>query len=466
MRRLTLTWLVIFAGCVPALVQEPRAPHTSVPRAFESADLTEASSARMPARALFDDPKLAALIDAALENNQELNIVALEIDIARNEVGSRQGEFLPKVSVKAGAGHEKVGRYTSQGASDEAHGVPEHLPSFGVGLFASWELDVWSKLRNATSAANARYLASIEGKNFTTTVLVGEIANSYYELVALDAQLEVVNQNLALQRDTLAIVRLQKQAARVTELAVKRFEAEVLKNESRQLAIAQEIVALENRLNFLVGRFPQHVDRLGGSFTTLAPAVIHAGLPSQLLENRPDIKRAELEVAAAELDVKVARASFYPSLAINAGVGYQAFDILKIITTPASLFYDAAADIVAPLFNRKVITANYFSASSKQMQAVFNYERAILKGYGEAATQVSMIQNLEQRYQLRARQVAALNEAIEISTGLFTSARADYTEVLMTRREALESQLELIETKKQQMNAVVNLYQALGGGWR
>lgn len=466
MRSDTLTCLLIFSGCVPALLHDPRAPQTTVPKAFQSPDLTEVSSAKLSARELFDDPKLTSLIDAALQNNQELNIVALEIDIASNEVQSRQGEFLPKVNLKAGAGLEKVGRYTSQGASDEGHGVPEHLPSFGVGLFASWELDVWSKLRSATRAANARYLSSIEGKKFATTVLVGEIANAYYDLVALDAQLEVVKQNLGLQRETLVMVRLQKEAARVTELAVKRFEAEVLKNESRQFAISQQIVAIENRLNFLIGRFPQHVDHQAGGFTALAPAVIHAGLPSQLLENRPDIKRAELELAAAELDVKVARASFYPSLAINAGVGYQAFDILKIITTPASLFYDAAADLMAPLFNRKVITANYFSASSKQMQAVFNYERAILKGYGEAATQVSMIENLAKSYELRAQQVAKLNEAIEISTGLFSSARADYAEVLMTRREALESQLELIETKKQQLNAVVNLYQALGGGWR
>ena len=198
----------------------------------------------------------------------------------------------------------------------------------------------------------------------------------------------------------------------------------------------------------------------------LVPPSLQAGLPSQLLQNRPDVKQAELELVAAGLDVQVARASFYPSFGIRAGLGLQSFDLLKLITTPASIFYNAAADVMAPLFNRNAITATYFSANSRQQQAVFRFERAILKGYGEAALQLSAIENLEKSYELKSQSVARLNESIEISTTLFAYARADYSEVLLTRREALESQMELIETKKEQLNAVVHLYRALGGGWR
>lgn len=459
-------WLVSFlsVACIPALKYEPRAPNTSVPDSFAGADA--GSSATVEWRQFFDDPKLAGLVDTALQNNQELNMLALELDVANAEVMARDGEFWPKVNAKVGVGLEKVGQFTSQGVSDDAHGVPTHLPDFGLRLSASWEIDVWGKLRNATKAAATRYLASVEGRKFAVTVLVGEIANTYYELLALDAQLDVLQQNIATQKDALEVVRLEKEAARVTELAVKRFEAEVLKNESRLFGLQQRRVEIENHLNVLVGRFPRPIERDASLLLSAPLTPVHAGLPSELLENRPDVKRAELELAAAELDVKVARASFYPTIGLSAAVGLQAFDALKLVTSPGSLLYDAAADLLAPLFNRKQITAAYMTANAKQMQSVFNYERAILKGVAETGTQLAAIENLEKSYTLRAQAVEKLNEANAISSVLFSSARADYAEVLLTRREALESQMELIETRKQQRSAVVNLYQALGGGWR
>jgi outer membrane protein, multidrug efflux system len=457
--------LVVLSGCVPTLVNAPRAAKTTVPQAFPGQGAAP-SSAHVEWRAFFDDARLVALVDEALKNNQELNLVALEIELAKNEIGAREGEVFPKLNARVGAGVEKVGRYTSQGVGDAAAGLPEHLPDFALGLFATWEVDIWGKLRNATKAATTRYLASVEGRNFTVTVLVSEIATTWYELLALDAQLDVLEQNVALQKDALENVRVQKEAARVTELAVKRFEAEVLKNESRTFAIRQRIVQTENRLNFLVGRFPQHVERDATAFSKVVPAAVHTGLPSELLENRPDVRQAELEVAAAELDVQVARASFFPSLGIRAGLGVQSFDVLRLVTTPASLLYNLAGDVMAPLINRQAITASYFSANTRQMQAVWKLERAILQGYGEAATQLAAIENLEKSYALRSRAVETLNESTTIATSLFSSARADYVEVLLTRRESLESQMELIETKQQELSAVVSLYRALGGGWR
>jgi outer membrane protein TolC len=309
-------------------------------------------------------------------------------------------------------------------------------------------------------------MSTIEGRKFMVTRLVSEIANSYYELMALDNQLDVVKRNIEIQQNALQVVRLQKQAARVTELAVKRFEAEVLKNQSRQFTIQQQIIETENRINFLVGRYPQPVARDSSHFNQLLPQTVHSGIPSQLLENRPDIKQAQLELEAAKLDVKVARARFYPSLEIDAGVGYQAYSAANLVSTPASFLYNAVADVLGPLINRKGIKAAYFASNSAQMQAVLGYERAILKAYTEAANQLAMIENLEKSFELRSKQVDTLNQSIDISSNLFKSARADYWEVLMTRREALESQMELIETKKMQMTAMVNLYQALGGGWK
>ena len=423
-------------------------------------------------REFFTDPYLVTLIDTALKSSQELNIRALEIEISRNEIRARKGEYLPFVGLRAAAGIDKVGRYTNIGASEATTDIkpgketPDPLPDYLIGAFANWELDIWKKLRNAKKAAVSRYLASAEGRNFAITNLIAEIANSYYELLALDNELAIIKQNIELQTNALEIVRLQKQTARVTELAVRRFEAQVLSTRAMQFNVQQQIVEVENRINFLVGRFPQPVQRSTQDFNTLVPAAINAGIPSQLLANRPDIRQAELEVAAAKLDVKSARANFYPSLAITGGIGFNAFNPSYLVTTPESLIYSLAGDLIAPLVNRNAIKATYYNATARQLQTVYEYQRTILNGYVEVANQVSNIRNLQASYDLKAQQVEALTASITISNNLFRSARADYMEVLLTQRDALEARFQLIETKLKQMNATVNIYRALGGGWQ
>jgi len=194
--------------------------------------------------------------------------------------------------------------------------------------------------------------------------------------------------------------------------------------------------------------------------------LVNVGIPSQLLENRPDVKQAELELIAAKLDVKAARAEFYPSLDISAGYGLNAFNTRYLFTFPESLLYSLVGDLTAPLINRNAIKAEFKSANARQLQALYNYERSLLNAYLEVATQLSKIDNLEKSYSMKSQEVAALKKSIEVSNDLFRSARVDYFEVLMTQRDALESTLELIETKKEQLNAVVHVYRDLGGGWK
>lgn len=441
-----------------------------VPQAYTSKK-DSLNSAKTGWKEYFTDPFLSQLIDSALNRNQELNIVLQEINIAKNEIRARKGEYLPFLSIGAGGMVEKTPRYTRSGAVEANNDIkpgtsfPEPLPDLMLSAQVSWEVDIWRKLRNAKKSVVLKYMATIEGKNFMVTRLISEIAHSYYELLALDNQLQILQQNIAIQQNALEIVKLEKQSAKVTELAVKKFEAEVLKNQSRQYYIRQQIVETENRINYLVGRFPQHVDRNSQNFTDLSPNGIHEGIPSQLLENRPDIRQAERKLAAAKLDVKAARANFYPSLRIFAGLGYEAFNPKFLFTMPESILYYLGGELVAPLINRNAIKAQYYSANSRQIQAVYNYERTVLNAFMEVSNQLSNIQNLANSYELKTKQVQALTESIDISNGLFKSARADYMEVLMTQRDALDSKFELVETKMQQMNAHVNIYRVLGGGW-
>ncbi|MXV51269.1 efflux transporter outer membrane subunit [Pedobacter sp. HMF7647] len=456
-------------GCkVPSMTQVTE--NKQVPQSYGTTTDT-LNTGKIRWQSFFTDPNLVSLIDTGLKRNQELQVTLQELEIAKSEIRFRQSSLLPSVGITASTGIEKVGRYTSQGAGDASteitsgKPVPDPLPDYLLGVYGNWEVDIWHKLHNAKKAAVTRYLASIEGRNFVVTNLIAEIANSYYELLALDNQMEIVKKNIELQNNALEIVKVQKQAARTTELAVRKFEAEVLNTKSLQYDLQQKITETENKINFLLGRYPQPIVRSSVTFNDMMPGSISAGIPSQLLTNRPDVRQAELELTAAKLDVKVARAEFYPSLGLSASIGLQAFDPTYLAKLPESLLYNIAADITAPLVNRGAIKAEYAGANAKQTQAVYNYERTLLNAYVEVANQMSSISNLQNSYDLKSRQVNALTQSIDISNDLFRSARADYLEVLLTQRDALEAKLDLIDTKKAQMNAMVNIYQALGGGW-
>ena len=462
---------LVYTSCSLPSSMVPRKEKKATPASFYNSQDT-VNTAKVKWKDFFTDPNLTALIDTALRNNQELNIILQEINIAKNEVRGRKGEYLPFVSAGGVVGVDKASRFTRAGSVDATNEIapgksfPDPLPDLLLAANVSWQADIWGKLRNAKRAATFRYLSTTQGKNFMVTHLIAEIANSYYELMALDNQMEILKRQIEIQTNALEIVRLQKIAAKVTELAVRRFEAEVLKNQSRIYYIEQNIRVTENRINFLVGRFPQTITRNSTVFIYLQPDSISGGIPSQLLQNRPDIRKAELELAATKLDVKSAKANFYPLLNISGAIGLEAFSASYFIKNPESFLYNLVGGLMQPLINRNGIKAMYYNANAKQIQAVYNYERTILTAYLEVANQLSNISNLKKSYKLKDQQVEALTESIELSTRLFRSARADYMEVLLTQRDAMESKFELVETKKQQMNAMVNIYQALGGGWK
>jgi NodT family efflux transporter outer membrane factor (OMF) lipoprotein len=459
--------IVGFASCkIPAVTEKQE--NKAVPEAYrDSKDTTNVAAIKW--RDYFTDPYLTALIDSSLKNNQELNIALREIEMDRNEIQARKGEYLPFVNLGATAGVDRAGKYTWDGFSEEDLKAnpdkgPKYIGDFTLAAYASWELDVWKKLRNAKKAAAIRYLSTIEGRNFTVTNMVGEIANAYYELLALDNLLSLIRQNIELQKNALNLVKLEKDAAKVTQLAVNRFEAQLLHTQNLQYDVQQRITETENRINFLAGRFPQHVERSTVTLDQIPMGPVQSGIPSQLLLNRPDIRQAELDLAASRLDVQVARANFYPQFRLTAAAGFTAYNP-SVIFKPESILYNLMGDAMAPLINRNAIIAMYSNASLKQVNAAYNYERSILNAHIEVVNQLAQLDNYGRSYDTKGKEVEILNQSVDISNKLFTSARADYIEVLLTQREALDSRIELIETKLKQLQAKVNIYRALGGGW-
>ena len=462
--------LMLQACGIPELTVKNEDAH--LPDSFKPELTEQTNSATIKWQDFFEDPNLLSLIDIAVANNKELNIMLQRISVAQNEIQARKGAYLPFVNFGAEAGGDKVGKYTRNGAVEDhlnlANGqpFPALLGDYQFGLFSTWEIDVWKKLRNATQVAVLEYMASTEGKNFLVTNLVAEVAHSYYELITLDNQLENLEQNIEIQQNGLEMVKQLLQFARTSTLAVKRYEAEVAKNKARRFEILQQITVVENRLNFLLGRTSQPILRASNGFMEIVPKFIDAGIPSQLLQNRPDIRKAEFELAAAKLNIDVTRANFYPSFGIKAGIGFDAFDPKYLITTPESLAANLVGDMVAPLVNKNAIIAEYKNSNVKQIQAVYEYEQSIINAYAEIANQLANIENLDKNYHLKRNQVDTLVQSIDVASQLFKSARTDYLDVLLTQRDALEAKKELIETKQKQIIAMVDLYKSLGGGWR
>jgi len=468
-------WLVLIASSllvlpscgIPKLRGAKSAP--PMPDTFNGS-VSEDNVAQIGWCEFFNDPYLTDLISQSLTGNQELRILNEEIQIANNEVLSRRGDYLPFVTFRSRADLDKASRFTRDGAVEEELTVapgkrfPEPLPDFLLATEVSWEIDIWRKLRNARDAASLRYLGTRDGRNYIVTRLVSEVAEKYYELLALDNRLQTLDKTIAIQEQTLETAKAMKEAARGTELAVQRFEAEVRKNQAERLIILQEVVEVENRLNFLAGRFPQPVVRQSTDYINLQLRALSAGVPAQLLQNRADIRQAERELAAAGLDIRVARARFYPSLNITAGFGYEAFNPRYLFMGPESMIYNVGGDLIAPLINKKAIQADYMTANAVQLQKVYDYQRTVLNAFVEVINRLSKVENYGRSIEVKKQQLSSLEASVDSATTLFQNARVDYMEVLLAQRDLMEARMVLIETKQQQLAAIVNAYQALGGG--
>lgn len=471
---ITITLCLVLAGCkAPMATVIKDEVKENIPQNFnQEQENTDNNSGTTPWRQFFTDPNLVSLIETALKNNQELLITLQEIEIAKSGVLAKKGKLSPSVSAGVGAGLKKAGRYTSEGAGDATTEIepgkemPDPLGNFEGGLTANWEIDIWKKLRTEKESAVAHYLSTVEGKNFVLSNLIEEVANNYYELLALDNQLDIIRQYIKLQERALEISKIQKEAAAATELAVKKFEAELAKSKASEYTIRQQITEKENEINALLGRYPQPIVRTKESFMSTIPQTVYTGIPSQLLSNRPDIKRAELELKASKLDVEAARKEFYPSLEISATLGLEAFKPSYLVKMPESIAYNIAGELAGPLINKSAIKANFQTADARQIQALYEYDKTILNAYLDVANMMSKIKNIDQYYQLKSQETKALDQSIDIANQLFRNSRADYLEVLLNQRDALDAKMELIEAKQKQLSTVVDIYKSLGGGWK
>ncbi len=470
--------LLVVPGCkIPALCRATMG--AALPDLYMGADnkvnpniefISLDNSAQLGYREFFDDQTLTSLIDESLAGNQELKILAQDVRIANLDVLRRSGAYLPFGALGLRSGLEKPSRFSPWGAVDDqllgapGKGFPDPLPDFMVATNVSWEIDIWRKLRNARDAASLHYLGTQEGRNYVVTRMVAEVAENYYELLAADNRLVTLDTTIKLQEKSLDTATKLMAAGRANLLPVQRFQAEVRKNQSQKQIIQQQIVEAENRINFIAGRFPQVIDRPTVEYIQLNLHTLSAGVPSQQLQNRADIRQAERELAAAGLDVRVARTRFYPSLILTGTVGVDAFNTKYLFLTPESLIYGVAGELVQPLFNRRAIKADYLTANAEQLQAVYNYQRTVLNAHIEVVNHLAMVENYGRSIETKKQQLTALESSVDTATNLNLAGQGEYLDVLLAQRELMEARMVIIETKQQQLTAIINAYQALGGG--
>ncbi|GAB4020544.1 TolC family protein [Spirosoma koreense] len=454
-------------------------PALPVPQAYtnqRNADQTDSTTviSRWPHQHLFADSNLVSLIDTALVRNLDLKIALQRIDVARANFTISQGALAPRVDAVATAAVDRYGRYTLNGVGNYdtnlsgnvsgASRIPNPTPDFLLGLRSSWEIDIWGKLRNRRRAAFTRMLASQEGRNLIVTALTADVARLYYSLLALDAELEIIGDNVDLQQKALELVQVQKEAGRVTELAVQQFKAQLLNTRALEGRVLQDIVTAENQLNVLLGRYPQPIARGASIEKQAVPANVSAGVPVQLLRRRPDIRQAERELEAAHVDVAVARAEFLPSLNLVPYVGVNAFRP-EVLLNPQSLALGVLGGLTAPIVNRRLLRGNLAIATAQSREAYYAYQRTMLTGVSEVVNSLQGLENYRNVANVQRQEVAVLRQAATTSNELFANGYATYLEVITAQRNVLEAQLSLINTKRAQFLALVDLYRAVGGGW-
>ncbi|MGR8940349.1 MAG: TolC family protein [Gammaproteobacteria bacterium] len=469
--QLTIPFLVLFSSGCGTLNTNLSISERKIPASYPNQKHTP-SAADINWRQYFADPILVKLIDTAIKNNIDLQVALQRIEMSRSSVKLANGALLPKVGLNVGGGVQKFGLYTMDGAGNASTEitpgqiVPENLTDINIGLQASWEVDIWGKLRNQRKSALAQYLATMEGTNFVISNLVADVAIHYNGLLALDNALDIIRATIKKQQEALEVIKIQKEAGRANELAVQQFKAQLLNSRVLEKNALQQIVEAENKINFLLGRYPQRIERKKEVLLSAIPQQISSGLPSQLLANRPDVREAEYQIEASKFDLKAAKAAFFPNFNITATLGFQAFNPDFLFTSPASLAYSLMGTVVAPLINRNALKAQFNTAKANQLTAMHNYQKTILNGYIEVVNQLSNVEKLQKIHSLKEQQSEVLKKSVDTSKELYKTARATYLEILIAQQSALQANLELIDVVKQQRIAAVNIYKALGGGWR
>lgn len=405
---------------------------------------------------LFTDPALQQLITDGLAANLDLKIAVERINQAGVNLKLSKAAFLLSVNGNLSVKESRL-------AFPQGFGLFDQSTQYDLGITAGWEIDVWGKLKSAKKSALANLLATDAAKRAVQTQLIANIANSYYQLLILDEQLKVLKKTAKNRETDAETIKVLFENSIINGVAVVQSEANFYEAELAIPDIEQKITETENGLCILLAKSPTKVIR-GSLEKQKLTYNLKIGVPMQLLSNRPDVQQAEYNFRAAFEETNVARAYFYPALTISGAAGFSSFG-LKDWFTNGGLFGNIAGGLTQPIFNIGINKGRLATALSLQKEALYNFEFSMLKASEEVSNALSKYDNAALKEEKRKKQLEALLKAVEFNKELLNNSTTNYTDVLTAEQNLLNAQLRGIDDQSQKLNAVVNLYRALGGGW-
>lgn len=453
-----------FAAC--KVGKDYRRPEVALPEQFVRTPATDSTIAKASWRQFFPDATLQQLITDALVNNFDLQVALKRIEAASAYVKQAKAALLPSVTANATANTSIPSKNSLNGLSLENFLKTNHIEDFTLGVGISWEIDIWGKIRRQKEAALASYLQSFEAAKAIQTGLVANVANSYFNLLMLDEQLRIARSNVTLSDTIVQMIRMQKTAGDVTELAVQQAVAQQQAAELLVPQLEQAAAIQENAIRILMGQMPGAVPRN----TTLADLKVWdelaTGVPAAVISNRPDVKASELGLKAANANVGVAQGSMYPALSLTANGGLNAYEIGKWFSIPNSLFGTVAGNIAQPIFQQRRLKTQLEVAKVERDQAVILFRQSVTNAVREVSDALVQLEKLKEQETIATNRLETTQQAVSNARLLFRSGLANYLEVIAAQSSSLQAELTQADISRQRLTAMVDLYRSLGGGYQ
>jgi NodT family efflux transporter outer membrane factor (OMF) lipoprotein len=407
---------------------------------------------------MFSDTYLKQYIEEGLQNNLDIRVATQQIAAAEAYMKQGKAGYFPTLNANAQVTHQELSENSQFG------GLFSSLDQYELSANLSWEADIWGKIRSNKRAGEASYLQTVAAHQAVKTQLVSAIASTYYQLLALDAQLEITNQTIATRDSSVYTIKALKDAGQVTQVAVDQNIAQYNNAKALKVDLEAAIFKTENAFNLLLGRPAETVNRSALTQQQLN-ADIKLGVPATLLSNRPDVIAAEYSLINAFELTNVARSNFYPSLTLTASGGFQSLELDELFNAN-SLFATLVGGLTQPIFNKRQIKTQHEVAVAQQEQALLNFKKTLLTAGNEVSNALYDYDAETEKFEYRQNEVEALRQAEANSEELLKNGYANYLDLLTARESALNAELNVIDNKLQQLLSVVNLYEALGGGWK
>ncbi|RVT72803.1 efflux transporter outer membrane subunit [Flavobacterium sufflavum] len=409
---------------------------------------------------IFTDPILQGYIKKGLESNYDVRIAMQNLAAAQATMLQGKAGYFPTLTATADWTHQELSQNSQMGSIVQNRSTNQYQLTGTL----SWEADIWGKIRSNKRGTKAAYLQTNAANQAIKTQLIASIASTYYQLLAVDEQIKVAEETLINRNKSIETIKALKKSGTVTEVGVKQTEAQKYTTELIIADLKNNRILLENTLSVLLGQAPAKIERSSFEAQKLQPTIT-LGVPASLLHNRPDVIAAEYNLINNFEMTNVAKSSFYPSFKITATSGLQSID-LKEWFSANSIFANIVTGLTQPIFNQRQLKTKYEIAKANQEKAYLQFEQSLLTAGKEVSDALAQYNNETYKITVREKQVDALKKAASFSDELLTYGLANYLEVLTSKNDALNAQLNLVDNKYQQYKAIIQLYRALGGGWQ